>query len=313
LIAAAGQWRSLVGLSDEAAADLVASDAIDILVDLSGHTAGNRLALFARKPAPLQASWLGFWGTTGMAAIDYILSDQVTIPDRDVGDYSERVLRLPGCRFCYGPPEEAPPPSAPPSLARHYPTFGSFNNIAKLGPEVVALWAELLHRVPDAKLLLKWRSLADQGLRESIIRQFADGGISPHRLELRGASPHREMLAEYGDIDIALDPFPFSGGLTSCEALWMGVPVITLPGSTAPSRQTLSILTALGRQDWAAGSAADFIDLAARLAADRHSLETIRSDLRGQMAASPLCDGPALTAGLEAAYRSMWRSWCGAD
>ena len=307
----ADHWRSLVGVSDQVAAALVAADDIDILVDLSGHTARNRLPMFALKPAPVQVSWLGFWGTTGLSAMDYILSDDATIRPGEEDCYSERVLRLPVCRFCYGPPDDAPPPARELPLRRQgYVTFGSFNNLTKVGPEVIRLWAKVLLAVPASRLVLKWSSLAGEGMRRRLTEAFADEGIGKERLDLRDASPHSRMLLEYGDIDVALDPFPFSGGLTSCEALWMGVPVITLPGARAPSRQTFGFLQALGVTEWAAASPDDYIRIAVSLVADSDRLSRLRQDLRLRMASSSLCDGPAFTGRLETVYRQMWRQWC---
>jgi predicted O-linked N-acetylglucosamine transferase (SPINDLY family) len=269
------------------------------------------LPLFARKPAPVQVTWLGYWGTTGLATMDYLLSDALTTPPEEDHFYCERVVRLPGCRFCYAPPDYAPQPTADPPMRRNgYVTFGSFNNLAKVTPEVVALWAVLLQTVPQARLLLKWPTLADASVRQRFTDAFAAAGIGAERLILRGKSPHADMLAEYDDIDVALDPFPFSGGLTSCEALWMGVPVVTLPGERAPSRQTLGFLRALDLGEGAASSPAAYVDIAAALATDGTQLGVFRRTLRQRMAASPLCDGPSFTRGLETAFRDMWRQWC---
>jgi predicted O-linked N-acetylglucosamine transferase (SPINDLY family) len=308
----ADHWRAITGLTDDSVARRIIADEIDILVDLSGHTAQNRLGLFARKPAPVQLSWLGYWGTTGLASMDYLLSDAVTVSVGEERFYSEQVIRLPTGRFCYAPPDYAPQPSfEPPMLRSGFVTFGSFNNLAKLGPDVARLWAEVLKAVPESWLLLKWFSLSDEAVRQRVQGIFKEFGISSDRLILRGRSPHADMLAEYGDIDIALDPFPFSGGLTSCEALWMGVPVVTLPGDAAPSRQTQGFLHTLGLDGWVATSAPDYVAIAAGLAADGASLQNFRRDLRSRMAASPLCDGPTFTRGLEAAFRDIWKRWCG--
>jgi predicted O-linked N-acetylglucosamine transferase (SPINDLY family) len=307
---AAHHWRSLVGLPDDKAAAQIIADGIDILVDLSGYTGGNRLVMFAGRAAPVQATWLGFWGTTGLSTMDYILSDEDTIPPEQERFYSERVLRLPGSRFCYEAPDYAPQPVAPPSLAGGGVTFGSFNNLTKVGPEVIRLWAQVLHAVPDSQLCLKWKSLADEGTRQQLTSDFAAAGIGLDRLILRGQSPHEVMLKEYGDIDIALDPFPFSGGLTSCEALWMGLPVVTLPGTEAVSRQTLGFLRAIERTEWAASSPEDYIRIAASLAADKGGLAALRAGQRQRMASSPLCDGKSFARQVEAAYRSMWQNWC---
>jgi len=290
-------WRSLAGVPDEAAARRIAEDRIDILVDLSGHTAFNRLPLFARRPAPVQVSWLGFWGTTGLSAIDAILSDGTTIAEGEERFYRERIVRLPRGRFCYAPPDYAPEPFA---LRSGPPVFGSFNNLSKVGPAVRRLWADLLRQLPDSRLVLKWSTLADPAQRAAVSSEFAEAGIDPARLDLRGPSFHRDMLAEYGDIDVALDPFPFGGGLTSCEALWMGVPVVTLPGANPASRQTLGFLRAIGHEDWAASSPRDYIRIAADLAVNRRDW-----NLRQAVADSSLCDGPGFTRALEAVYRDL--------
>ena len=308
LRAAAGHWRNVAASPDQAVAAMVARDGIDILIDLSGHTALNRLPMFALRPAPVQATWLGFWGTTGLPAIDYILSDDIAIPLGQEALYSEQVIRLPAGRFCYSPPDYAPPPPPePPARRVGHVTFGSFNNLAKLSPDVIRLWAAVLHAVPGSHLLLKWKSLIDPGMRQRLTEAFGAEGIAAGRLELRGVSPHEAMLGEYADIDVALDPFPFSGGLTSCEALWMGVPLVTLPGPGAASRQTEGFLRALGLTAWVAASPADYVRVAAALAAEAPES---RARLRRRMADSPLCDGPGFARGLEAAYRAMWRRWC---
>jgi predicted O-linked N-acetylglucosamine transferase (SPINDLY family) len=303
LRARADHWRDLVGLDDDEAAALIARDRIDLLIDLSGHTEHNRLGVFARRPAPLQASWLGFWGTTGLDAIDFILSDALTIPAAEEDGYSERVVRLPGLRFCYAPPDYAPPPLLSP---RQGVVFGSFNNLAKLGPDAIRLWARLLQRVPEARLLLKWKSLGEAATRQRLVDGFAAEGIGAERLILRGASPHQAMLAEYNDIDVALDPFPFSGGLTSCEALWMGVPVVTLPRGGPASRQSAGFVTALGHPDWVARDEEDYLRIAADLAADRDRIRRLRGGLRPAMARSALCDGAAFTKTLEQVLRGLW-------
>lgn len=300
-------WRPIAGLNDTAAEALVRDDRIDILIDLSGHTAKGRLPLFARRPAPVQASWLGYPGTTGVAAIDYLIMDAATVPPGAERWCSEAVMRLPVTRFCYAPPDYAPEPASPPPRP---PVFGSFNNLSKIGPRVVRLWVAVLRATPGSRLVLKWPALADPVVRERFVRLFAEAGLEPERLELRAGSDHAAMLDEYGDIDVALDPFPFCGGLTSCEALWMGVPVVTLPGQRAASRQTLAFLEALGLPELAAGSEADYVAVAAGLAAAPGRRAELRRTLRPRMAASPLCDGPGFTLGLEAGLREAWRGWC---
>ena len=262
------------------------------------------------KPAPVQVTWIGFWGTTGLSTMDYILSDSVSILPGEELYYSERVVRLPNGRLCYDPPDYAPQPALPPSLRSRTITFGSFNYSAKIRPEVIRVWSEILRTVPGSRLLLKWKTFSDASVRRRLTEAFAAEGIPPDQLELRGASPHPAMLAEYSDIDVALDPFPFSGGLTSCEALWMGLPVITLPGAGAASRQTQGFLQVLGLTKWTAASSADYVEIAATLASDTAALVRTRQTLRPRMAASPLCDGRAFALNLETAFRQMWRNWC---
>jgi predicted O-linked N-acetylglucosamine transferase (SPINDLY family) len=306
LRSACEHWRSIAGIPDAEAAALIQRDEIDILIDLSGHTARNRLLLFALRPAPLQVSWLGYFGTTGLAAMDYIVMDADSVPPDHEHWYSEKIIRLPHMRFCYDSPE-AIAAVEPPCLKNGSITFGSFNNIAKIGSQAVSLWAEILRATPNARLVLKWKSLDIASSQQRLRDAFAAAGIDPGRVEFRGASPHREMLAEYADIDIALDPFPFGGGLTSCEALWMGVPVITLPGDTPASRQTLGFLRLLKLDDLAVVSRADYVARAVDLAANPQRLAILRQNLRPLMAASPLCDGVAFTAGLEQAFLEIWQ------
>ena len=310
LKAGADAWRSVGGLSDEALATAIRDDGIDVLVDLSGHTAGNRLTAFALRPAPVQVSWLGYFNTTGMKAIDYVLMDAETVPEGAERWFTEEVIHLPAGRFCYGPPEDAPPVAPPPVEERGRVTFASFNNLTKVGAEVVGLWARILDALPSSRLVLKWRSLGDAAVRDRYQAWFAAEGIEPNRIELQGASPHAEMLAAYGGVDVALDPFPFSGGVTSCEALWMGVPVVTWPGARPVSRQTAGFLRALGLAELIAADREDYVAIAAGLARDRDGLTALRAGLRARMAASPLCDGVRFTRHLEAAYRDMWRRWC---
>jgi len=310
LRAQAHGWRSTIGVGDDALAAQIAADGIDVLVDLSGHTGGNRLPVFGRKPAPVQVAWLGYFNTTGVSTIDYVLMDEATVPEGAERWFTETVVRLPDGRFCYAPPEYAPAVAPMPARVRGSVTFGSFNNMSKVTPAVIELWAAVLRAVPDARLMLKWKSLADATECGRLRQAFAAHSIAPERLELRGRTPHAEMLAEYGEVDIGLDPFPFCGGLTSCEALWMGVPIVTLPGVRPVSRQTLGFLTQLGLGELAASGPERYVALAAELAGDLERLASLRATMRARMAASSLCDGARFTRGLEAAYRTMWRAWC---
>ena len=226
--------------------------------------------------------------------------------------YTERIIRLPHGYVCYGPPDYAPAVTQLPALENGHVTFGCFNRLAKLSDETLALWARVLGAVPQGRLLLNTKELACQGLRERVIGRFSALGIAPDQLDLRPGGSHVEMLAAYGEVDVALDPMPYSGGLTTLEALWMGVPVVTLPGQRFCARHSLSHIMVLGHPEWAAESADEYVRIAAGLAADTETLMALRGQHRGNMAASPLCDGLALTRGLEAAYRKMWRQHCAA-
>jgi predicted O-linked N-acetylglucosamine transferase (SPINDLY family) len=304
LRAAAAGWRETRSLSDEALAGLVAADGIDILVDLAGHTAGNRLGVFARKPAPCQVSWLGYFHTTGLPTIDAVLTDADSVPQECRHWFSERVVPLPEGRFCYAPPADAPPVAPSPLATGGRPMFGSFNNLAKLTPAVIGLWAALLRRLPEASLTLKWHTLADPGERQALSAAFAARGVAAGRLVLSGPSRHAAMLDEYAGIDVALDPFPFNGCLTTLEALWMGVPVVTLAGRRPVARQSLAILRRIGQDDLVAASPDEVLDIASRLVADPAALAARRAALRGRVAGR-LCDAPAFTRALEAALEAL--------
>lgn len=305
-------WRRTDRLSDEDLASAIEADGIDILIDLAGHTAGNRLGCFARKPAPVQVHWAGYAYTTGLPAIDYALWDAVHVPEGEERWYTETVVRLP-IRWCYAPPEYAPDVAPPPALTSGHVTFGSFNNLSKISPQVVETWSGILGSVAGSRLLLSWKTLADPEECERTRRLFAASGVAPERIELIGGAPtHAGVLAQYDRVDIGLDPFPYSGGLTTLEALWMGVPVITLPASRPVSRQSASLLMALGRGDWVATDEEHYLRLARDLARQPDRLAVTRQGQRPLMARSPLCDGTAFTRAFEAALRRMWRTWCSA-
>jgi predicted O-linked N-acetylglucosamine transferase (SPINDLY family) len=309
LQAAATQWRDVIGMRDQRLAEQIRADRIDILFDLTGHTARNRLPVFARKPAPIQITWIGYEGTTGLAAMDYLLADRHVVPEGTEHFYRERVLRMPEGYLCYDPPDAAPPVGPLPSLTKGHTTFGSFNNPAKITPEVVAVWAEILHRTPTARLLLKYRGLGDATAKRRYLDLFASRDVAPQRLELSPWSSYAEYLATYHQVDVALDPFPFSGSVTTCEALWMGVPVITCPGETFASRHSLSHLSNVGLTELIARDLDEYVELAASLAGDLSRLAVLRAGLRERMAASPLCDGKRFASNVLAILHGVWKSW----
>lgn len=285
------KWHQIEMLDDHQFVDLIRHDGIDILIDLSGHTNGNRLGVFALKPSPVQAAWLGYVNTTGLAQIDYFISDVFTTPLDMAPFFAEKLAYLPHSRFCYTPPAYSPYVTPVPSESCDHITFGCFNNLAKLSDMTIAMWAEILSRVPKSKLILKRGALEDPQVRRMVRERFKQHGIAAHRLDLRGHSLHSFMLAEYGEVDIALDSMPFSGGLTSLEALWMGVPVITFVGNTPASRQTGSFLNLLGLCDLIAYDHAGYVETAVCLARNPARLRQMRESLRQNMIGSPLLDG----------------------
>ncbi|MBL8835430.1 MAG: tetratricopeptide repeat protein [Alphaproteobacteria bacterium] len=305
-------WHDVAALDDAALTTLVRRDTIDILVDLAGHTADNRLGVFARRAAPVQVSWLGYPGSTGLPAIDYRLSDDVADPEGQADVLStEKIVRLPQGFHCYQPPEDAPPPAPPPHLANGFVTFGSFNTFAKLSPVTLQLWAAVLDAVPGSRLVLKDNRLHDDVTAQRHRDRFAGAGIDPARLTiLRRAPDTSAHLCAYAQIDIALDPFPYNGTTTTCEALHMGVPVITLAGDRHAARVGASLLHQVGLDDCVATRSADYLQLARTLAADHDRRQRLRGNLRGRLAASPLGDRSGFARRLETAYRTMWRRWC---
>jgi protein O-GlcNAc transferase len=311
LQAAATQWRDVPGMSDEQLAAQIRADRIDILFDLAGHTAHNRMLVFARKPAPIQVSWIGYEGTTGLAAMDYLLVDHLIVPVGSEQHYRETVLRMPDGYLCYDPPETAPPVGPPPSLEKGFATFGSFNNLAKITPEVVAVWAKILHSVPTARFVMKYRGLGDQTINKRFLDLFASNGVGPQRLDLLPWSSYSDYLETYHQVDLALDPFPFSGSTITCESLWMGVPVITCPGDTFASRHGLSHLSNVGLVETIAWDRDEYVDLAVSLAGDQPRLAALRSGLRERMTASPLCDGKRFAANLTVILQDVWKQWTG--
>jgi predicted O-linked N-acetylglucosamine transferase (SPINDLY family) len=303
------QWRPISGLDDDQLAARIREDGIDILVDLAGHTQGSRLAAFARKPAPVQITYLGYPATTGVDAIEYRLTDAgFDPPGLTESQYVERLVRLPDCLLCYQPPVDAPEVSALPALANGFITFGSFNQPAKLGAGVLELWARLLGQIAGSRLLMA--PVPPGYSRERYQRIFAGHGIAPERIEFEPRLPSAQYQALRSRVDIALDPFPMNGGSTTCETLWMGVPLVTLSGDRFVSRAGTSLLSAAGLKECIARNEDEYLAIAAGLAADLPRLARMRAALRGQLRQSPLLDGPRFTRNLEAAYRQLWRDWC---
>lgn len=298
-------WRDIRGLSDEQAAQQVAADGIDVLIDLGGHTADNRLGIFARHPAPVLATWLGYPNTTGLSAMDLRISDAVADPPGEADRrHSETLLRLPGCFLCYGAPDDAPAVAPLPALANGFITLGSFNNSMKVTPAAAALWAESLHDLPDARLLLKSPLFADDDIRARYLSLFAERGIGRDRLDLLSAVPDpRDHLTLYGKVDIALDSFPYNGTTTTCEALWMGCPVVTLAGDRHAGRVGASLLTAIDLPHLIAANAAEYKAKVRELAGNTDRLADLRMGLRDRVAASPLCDANAFARRWEDALR----------
>lgn len=301
-----GKFADITSMSDAAFAQQVVADQIDILVDLSGHTAHSRLSAFAARPAPVQISWLGYFATTGLEAMDFVIMDPWHAPKEAERQFCEKVLRLPHNRFCYTAVPFSPSVGSLPHDRNGFISFGCFNNTSKINMKVLQLWGEILQRVPDSKLILKWKTFADPAYRILIGKTFEQLGVSPDRLELRTATAHQKMLGEYNDIDIALDPFPFSGGHTSCEALWMGVPVVTLAGERVVSRQTFSFLKNIGHEELAAFDDPTYVETAVELAKDIPRLRHLRTTLREKMGASPLCQVKPFTRSLEALYHETF-------
>jgi len=309
---AVDHWRDIRAENDDAVAAQVARDGIDILVDLDGHTPDSRLLLFARKPAPVAITWLGYWNTTGMETVDYILTDPHTTPEGSPQRFTEAPLRLPDSRFCYAPVPYAPAVAPLPGANGRAFTFGSFNRYDKLGPGVLDCWAAILQRVPASRLVIKNSAIAIAHARDALHRQFAARGIAPDRIEMRARSPHAAMLAEYGDIDLCLDTFPYNGGLTTCEALWMGVPMVAIEEERMISRQTAAMLRLTGGEAFIAGTRDEYVALAVQWSQQRDKLAAVRASLRERMRASPLCDGVRFTRNLETALRAVWRRYCAA-
>jgi predicted O-linked N-acetylglucosamine transferase (SPINDLY family) len=311
-----GHWRRpAADVSHDALEQLIRADRLDILVELSGHTDGQRLAVLARRVAPVQVTYLGYPNTTGLPTIDYRLTDaRADPPGAADALHVERLVRLLETFLCYAPPTVAALAPLPPCRQRGYVTFGSFNNFAKVSAASVALWSRILLQVPRSKLALKHLALRDPGLQRLLQDRFRAHGVEPERVVVMPPRPaHRDHLDAYAEIDIALDTYPYHGTTTTIEALWMGVPVVTLEGDRHASRVGVSLLHAVGMPELIAHGEDDYVAIAARLAADPGRLERLRHALRPKVERSPLCDGARFTRDLEQAYREMWATATGSQ
>jgi protein O-GlcNAc transferase len=304
-------WKSLRGVQDEAAAHLIQGDHVHILLDLSGHTKNNRLSIFAWKPAPIQATWLGYFASTGLEEMDYLIADHVCVPENNEEQFIEKVWLLPEIRFCFSPPagvEESG--STPlPALRNGFPTFGCFQQLEKLNDAVLAAWGEIFRLLPQARLRLQNPSTGSSEVVTMLLERLARNGIEPDNVIIEKPVPRAEYLAAHAHIDILLDTFPFPGGTTTCESLWMGVPTVTLAGNTMLARQGASLLACAGLNDWIANDPGEYVAKAVAFASELEGLAKLRGDLRKQVSASPLFDAQRFARNFEAAMWGMWRRY----
>ena len=305
----AAGWKDLKAASFEARAKAIREDKVDVLIDLAGNVAGHNIPALVMKPAPVQANYLGYPATTGLAEIDYRIVDSLTDPAGSDSHACEKLVRIDPSFLCYRPPDD--PPDVGPARPTGPITFGSFNSAPKINRAVIAAWARLLNQTPGSRLLLKALEFYDEALSPDVLRRFDAAGVDPARIQVHRVKwTFREHLETYRDIDIALDPFPYNGTTTSFESLFMGVPVVTLRGDRHVSRVSAAILTNLGLPEFIAAGEDDYISIAKSLADEPARRAELRSTLRPRLLASTLCDGPVLASRLSAAIRTMWREWC---
>lgn len=302
-------WRSLVGLSDAEASQRIYDDGIHILIDLAGHTASNRLPVFAFKPAPVQVSWLGYFATTGIEQMDYLLADRVGVPVGHQADFNEHIWYLPETRLCFTPPDVDVPIAPLPASNCGHITFGCFQNSGKINDTVLAEWGRILNMLPGSVLRLQNKALEDLEVCNYLKERLVAQGIKAGQVLLCGGMDRNDYLISYAEVDIILDTFPYPGGTTTCEALWMGVPTLTLAGDTMLARQGASLLTAAGLPDWVAASQDEYVAKAVAFARDLPRLARLREGLREQVRRSPLFDAERFAKNLEAALLAMWRCW----
>lgn len=301
-------WRPLAGLGDQAAAQQIHADGVHILIDLAGYTAHNRLPIFAWKPAPLQISWLGYFASTGLPQMDVVLADPVSVPDSLRAQFTEQVVYLPDTRLCFSPPREDAAVTPLPALTNGFISFGSFQNLTKLNDLVLATWARILHSLPQSRLRLQNPQIKSVAVRELLMERLAGQGVPPDRVTFAEPDSRQDYLRAHAEIDIILDTFPYPGGTTTCEALWMGVPTLTLAGNSMLGRQGASMLAAVNLDDWIAKDEEDYINKAVVFASDLPALAALRSRLRPQVLASPLFDGERFARNLENTLTTVWRN-----
>jgi predicted O-linked N-acetylglucosamine transferase (SPINDLY family) len=300
------RWIEVTTLNDVQLARRIEEDGIDVLLDLAGHTGQQRMALFAKRAAPVQATFLGYPGSTGVPNIDWILTDKVVAPEGSEALFSEQIMRLPHTVFCFAPEVDYPYPAFTEETAKRPLTFASFNNVSKLTPRTLALWAQVLKAIPDSRLLLKAPSFKDEAAKRVFGQRFQDLGVALERIEFRGPSGLTDMMAEYADVDIALDPAPYNGGTTSLQAMWMGAPVLTVAGGHFVSRMGASFMQAAGLAEWVATDDADLVRRAVALSKKRKDLLALKQGLRQRLTASPAWDIDAYTRDMQSAIRHMW-------
>jgi predicted O-linked N-acetylglucosamine transferase (SPINDLY family) len=305
-------WRDIQGMPDRAVADLIAEDRIDVLVELAGHTDGNRLSLLNRRVAPIQVTALGYPPTTGLATMDYKVSDPVADPPGVERYYSEKLLRMADCFWCFAPPECGDVAPAP-LLKNGFVTFGCFGTLAKITPKILAAWAQILARIPDARLKLKSGTLGQPYPDRFTRERLASAGIDLSRVILEGRTSSQQFPLAYHEVDVILDTFPCNGGTTTCFALWMGVPVVSLAGEILLSRMGASMLKLLGLDEVVAESFEDYVAIAERLARSPQKIMELRQLLRPRMAASPLTDGARFTRNFETGLENVWREYATRD
>jgi len=305
-------WRDISRTGDVPAAEMIRTDRIDILVDLAGHTASNRLRLFARKPAPVQITYLGYPGSTGVETMDYRLTDKwADPPDAQPPEGEEKLLRMDRCFLCYRAPEDSPNVGPSPAKRNGFVTFGMFNLLSKVNREPVKWWSQILNRLPGSKLLLKTRALGSEEARKRLLDQFVEQGVDIARLDVRSwTKSRREHLEMYNEVDIGLDTYPYQGTTTTCESMWMGVPVVTRLGNMHVSRVGSSLLSSVGIGELATPDWEKYVDVAVELAQDPTRLSDMRGGLREKMSTSPLMDAIGHARSVEAAFREAWRRWC---